>query len=136
MGFTDRLIATLLPDVPALDPDERAAVARDVAAVVRRFLAAAPFHVRAVTATIGAVLWIWLGLGGLTGGKPANLLAAFESLPGPGQVVMRLYRSLALLAFYEHPLVEAGLGIEAPGERQARFRALRETALAGGEARP
>jgi hypothetical protein len=136
MRRVDRiLVGTLLPDHPALLASARAAVLDAAAAFVGGQIGRAPAHVRLGVRVLGLALLTWLALHGVLRApapyrQAAPALARFQALGAPFAGVLRVYRSMALLAFYEHPLVEAALGFEDPVARQAAFRALRARRVA------
>ena len=136
MRRADRiLVGTLLPDHPALLPSARAAVLDAAAGFVSGQIGRAPVHVWLGARLIGLALLAWLGAHGVLGKaapyrQAETALRRFQALGAPFAGGLRLYRSMALLAFYEHPLVEAALGFEDPTARQARFRALRAQRVA------
>lgn len=86
------IIAHVLPGYPPLDPTRREKVLDDVAIAVAHHLAHLAPPLRA----------------GVTVGLAA---ARLTPLPAPPPLV-DLVRSVALLHFYEHPLVQAALGTE------------------------
>ncbi len=137
MIFAGVLVRSALPDWPALGSETRMRVIADVELFVRNALALAPFHVwlGSLVLSIAAGLFVTLLSPGLSpaGGsnhRAAALLAVFHRLPGPGGAIVRLYRSLTVLAFYEHPLVVAAMGVEDPSRHHDRFRAERARLLA------
>jgi hypothetical protein len=130
------IVACLAPYGPPLPAGARAGVIDAVGAFVARQLSLAPFHVRVGTLVLGAALRVWLallapGAAGAFGAplRAARAVALFERLPGPARSVVRLYRSMTVLAYYEHPAVVAVLDFLDAGERQKAFRATRKTRL-------
>jgi hypothetical protein len=90
---------------------ERERVHRDVVAFVRAEIALAPAHIRFVLRVLAGTFAAWIILTRLAGIDVAAAIAAWSHLTGPpGGMLIRLLRSLALLAFGEHPLVRARLG--------------------------
>ncbi|HXB54087.1 MAG TPA: hypothetical protein VN461_04840 [Vicinamibacteria bacterium] len=132
------LVETLLPRRPELDRAARARVLSDVTDFVQQALAMAPWHLRigvnVLTLCLTAWLSIYLGLTRLraiTHDMGERAIELFERMPNPAPGLVRLYRSLAMLAFYDHPIVMALMGIESSEERQTRFRELRRGLDAG-----
>ena len=103
-----------MPDWPLLTEDCRAAALNAVTAHAARAITLAPFHVRFGVAVLSIPIGLALSLMSIGAGGPlvrsvraARLYALLHYLPGPLSSVIRLYRSVALLAFYEHPTVAA-----------------------------
>ena len=95
-----------------------------------RLLDAAPWHMRFLigTAEIMASLW---GYGfrfyNNKTSAPLAELQVFEKIPLLAAPLLRVYRSLAAMAWFEHPLVLAHFGLnEKADRRQARFRQIRQ----------
>lgn len=86
-----------------------------------RALSVAPWHIRAAELVARPALWFWL----IAGGSPTS----FARLGGPFASFTRLYRSLALMAYFETSEARAAVGGETIPQRQTRHRALREAAL-------
>ncbi len=112
MAFEALIVDTLLPEWPLLDGETRAAVHLSTTAHVVKALRLAPLHVRlgvgVLSAAIGAAVLVaslGAGRGALRRLRAARLYALLQRLPGPFSAAVRLYRSVALLAFYEHPAV-------------------------------
>ncbi|WP_245262771.1 hypothetical protein [Ensifer sp. BR816] len=116
MTFDRVIVTTMTPFWPLLDGDEKAAVVTEVVREVTRSLAGAPFHIRlavkslSIFLSLGVVL-ITAGAGGpLTRANRADKFYRFlQNLPGPLGSVLRLYRSMTLLAFYEQTPVATKL---------------------------
>lgn len=116
MVFDRALVETLMPTWPLLDEDEKPAVVSEVVASVSRAIADAPLHirfaVRSVSMFLGPCIFI---ISAGAGGALASALRAerfytvLQRSPGPIMSVMRLYRSMTLLAFYEQTPVAAKL---------------------------
>lgn len=130
------LVACLAPYGPPLPYGARNVVLDHAAAFVTRQISIAPFHVRIGVLTLGVPLRLWLALvaPGVARSFGAPLRAAravelFERLPGPAHVVVRFYRSLTILAYYEHAVVAPALDFPDPIARQDTFRTLRRTRL-------
>ncbi len=122
MAFEALIVDTLLPEWPLLDRETRAAVHSATTAHVAGALRLAPLHVRlgvsALSFAVGAAvlaLSIGAGRGALRRLRAERLYALLQRLPGPFAAVVRLYRSVALLAFYEHPAVAPLLMAERRG---------------------
>jgi hypothetical protein len=130
------IVACLAPYGPPLPAGARALVIDAAAAFVARQIGLAPFHVRVGALAFGAALRAWLALlaPGATGafGAPlraARAVARFERLPGPTRSAVRLYRSMTVLAYYEHPAVAAALDLPDPVARRDAFRSDRRARL-------
>jgi hypothetical protein len=109
-----------LPDWPLLDRTERAEVTARSVARVGRAIGLAPLHVRAGVAVVSVALGLCLVALGIGAGGPRVLAyragrfyGLLQKLPGPAASVVRLYRSMTLLAFYEMPQVAKSLDKEA-----------------------
>lgn len=115
-------MATLIPAWPLLDEDEKAAVVTEVAASVTRAIAGAPFHIRLAARSVSIFLSLCILL--ISVGARGSLARAIRAdrfytllqrSPGPITSIVRLYRSMTLLAFYEHTYVAAKLLCARPG---------------------
>lgn len=133
------LVNCLAPYGPALPYGIRDAVLDCVTTFVVRQLSLAPPHVRLGALGLGLPLRVWLALvaPGAAGsfGAPlraASAVALFELLPGPTQVIVRFYRSLIVLAYYEHAAVASALDFPDPVARRKTFHALRRARLSQG----
>lgn len=131
------LIEALLPDWPKLAPEARAAATEAAIAFVEREMALAPVHVRIGLKALGAAFAVFariaaLGRGfkPLSRGKRETILRNWSRLGFPFAAYVRVMRSLAVLAFAEHPATLAAMGLESAEEKQARFRAKRAETLA------
>lgn len=116
-AFLDAITWALLAELPSDLQVAGDAPTRAARAYVAAALDAAPWHVRLVDRIVRPVLWLWLGLGGTPSG--------FASFGGPFAGVVRLYRSLALIAYIESPELRSALRGETVAQRQARFRSAR-----------
>jgi len=120
----DFIVMRLLPTEPALAAADRAAAGAAACAFVKRALGLAPLHVRFGVGVLSFPLAFWIALFG-TGPKA---LQRFQSLSAPTAAVLRAYRSLSAVAFFEHPVVAAAIGVdETPEARRREFQALRQT---------
>ncbi|TYL92459.1 hypothetical protein FXB40_25110 [Bradyrhizobium rifense] len=110
------LVPTLIPPWPLLDGEEKPAVVTEVVASVTRAIAGAPFHIHLAARSVSIFLSLctWLISAG-AGGPLASALRAdtfytlLQRSPGPIASVVRLYRSMTLLAFYDQTPVAAKL---------------------------
>lgn len=116
MIFDRVLVATLIPAWPLLDEDEKPAVVTEVVASVTRAIAGAPFHIRLAVRSVSIFLGLCILLISAGAGGPlASALRAdrfytlLQRSPGPVTSIVRLYRSMTLLAFYEQTHVAAKL---------------------------
>ncbi|MCP5433769.1 MAG: hypothetical protein H6923_10920 [Alphaproteobacteria bacterium] len=135
--FLHALVRHLMPETPELSPRLRHAVEGAVTMQVARFLSLAPLHVRLGAAVLTLPVRLWLALrapGWTRRDKPAQVRRALDALQAiaPLAAAVRIYRTLTVLAFYEHPFVAEAMGeSEPPESRQAAFRARRRALLAG-----
>ncbi|AYG70763.1 hypothetical protein CCGE531_32045 (plasmid) [Rhizobium sp. CCGE531] len=115
------LVATMTPVWPLLNGEEKPMVITQVARSVTRAIAAAPFHIRLPVKSVSlflsfCIVFISVGAGGpLARNLRAERFYHFlQRLPGPVDSVVRLYRSMTLLAFYEQaPVAKKLLGTQA-----------------------
>jgi len=116
MAFDRVIVATLIPAWPLLDGEENPAVLNESVQSVACAIANAPFHIR--LAVGGATFIIGLCIVLISAGAAGPLATALrvdgfyrllQRLPGPASSVVRLYRSMTLLTFYERPPVAAKL---------------------------
>jgi hypothetical protein len=133
------LVSCLAPYGPPLPSGIRTEVINSIAGFVIRQINLAPFHVRVGALVLGAGLRLWLALlaPGAAGSFGAPVRAAhavmlFERLPGPTRSTVRLYRSMTVLAYYEHPAVASALDLPDPVTRREAFRTIRRTRLSQG----
>jgi hypothetical protein len=131
------LIEALLPEWPALDTSSHSRIHNDVVEFVRTEIVLAPLHVRLGVGIFTGVFFaaaFVLGLGRGFARRPLHWRQGFLEVCGritpQTRAMIRLFRSLTLLAYFEHPLVLHALGVEDGPDRQARFRALRRDWLA------
>jgi hypothetical protein len=130
------IVACLAPFGPPLPAGTRAGVIDAATSFVSRQIWLAPLHVRVGALGLGAVLRLWLALlapgVARTFGAPlraARAVTLFERLPGPARSVVRLYRSMTVLAYYEHPAVAVALDLPDPAARRDAFRTARAARL-------
>ncbi len=133
------LVAALTPDEPALAAADREAAHAAAADFLRRQLAIAPFHVRLGVRLLGFAFFaaaLAAGLGRPFASRELAWRRAFLDRVSrssmPGAMLVRLYRSLTLLAYLEQPAVRAALGADAVAERIAEHRAMRARLPAPG----
>jgi hypothetical protein len=133
------IVRCVVPDGPVLPPDVRRAATLDAAAFVGLALAAAPLHIRAGERVLRIALWAWLlplawraPIGRGPDARVERAVERFASLASPAASIVRLYRSLATLAFLESEGVVEHVGAKSARARQESFRALRARAAAGG----
>lgn len=124
-------VASLIPDWPTLDAEERVRVAARCGDLVMRQLMLAPFYTR-----LGFHLlffaWRIFRLLRLQVGRsrPAceRALRSFSALPLPIVASLeRLLRATTLLFYFEQPEVLIALGEETIAARQKRFRTKRSS---------
>jgi hypothetical protein len=130
------IVRCLLPRDPALDIDSRRVATDEAVEFVSAAIAGAPFHIRFGERILRTVLWLWIlpavraesvEMG--AGPGVERSVEAFTRLAPPLASIVRLYRSLALLAFLESDAVVHRLGYLSASDRQDRFRALRVGAV-------
>lgn len=116
MVFDRVIVTTLMPAWPLLDGDEKSAVIAEIVPSVTRAIAGAPSHIRLAVQSASILLSICILLISAGAGGPfASALRAdrfyalLQRSPGPITSVVRLYRSMTLLAFYEQARVVAKL---------------------------
>lgn len=135
------IVACLAPHGPPLPARSRAGVIDAAAAFVARQIGLAPLHIRLGALLLALVLRLWLKM--LTPGvsddcdvplQAARAVALFERLPGPARSAVRLYRSMTVLAYYEHPALVAALEFPDPVARQEEFREKRKARYLEGRA--
>jgi hypothetical protein len=130
------IVRCLLPREPSLDSDTRRAATDQAIEFVSAAIAGAPFHIRLGERVLRILIWLWLLPAARaesveTGAGPGveRSVEAFARLAPPFASIVRLYRSLALLAFLESDAVVQRLGYISARDRQDRFRALRVGAI-------
>lgn len=117
------IVPRLLPEEPALADADRVAAAAAAVGFVKRALGLAPLHVRFGVAILSFPLALWIGVFGVN----AKSLRTFQSLSAPTAAVLRAYRSLGAVAFFEHPAVAAAIGVdETPEQRRRAFQERRQ----------
>ncbi|WP_244514791.1 hypothetical protein [Ensifer sp. LCM 4579] len=109
-------MATIMPLWPLLDVDEKAAVTTEVVRSVTRAIATAPFHIRLAVKSVSMIIGLCIVLISAGAGDPLartfrvdRFYGLLQKMPGPTGSVIRLYRSMTLLAFYEQAPVAAKL---------------------------
>ena len=137
----DSLVAAVLPTWPVLDPGARERLLPEIAGFVRTEIALAPFHVRIGVRVLTFAFFLLariVATGRGFSSRPAEwqawYMAFWGGLSPQTQAMVRVYRSLSVLAFYESAPVLAALEVEAREDQVARFRQRRDEALAGGAA--
>src|SRR5262249_33520017 len=89
-------------------------------------LRSAPLHIRLGERVFRIALWLWLlPLASRSHSAADRALSLFGAASPFSASIVRLYRSLALLAFLESDGVVRALGHAPARERQAQFRSLR-----------
>ncbi|WP_244608686.1 hypothetical protein [Bradyrhizobium algeriense] len=127
MVFDRVLVATLMPAWPLLDGEEKPAVVTEVVASVTQAIADAPIHIRLAVRSVSILLSLCVFLISASAGGPlASSLRAekfytlLQRSPGPIRSVLRLYRSMTLLAFYEQtPVAAKLLSVRTTGKQKA-----------------
>ena len=124
MPFIQLIVSSIIPNWPLLERRSRAKIESVVIAHVKSAIALAPFHVRlgvTVLSFFVGVLLLFVSVGAgdqlAAQSRAECLYTLLQRLPGPMASVIRLYRSIALLAFYEHPEVAKLLMITEKHER-------------------
>lgn len=125
-SFKNQLVDLLLPSLDGLPASADGAARQEARKFVAESIEIAPHHVRIGAEILIAALWLWaLPVGGLPPrqqGLPWRWVHFFSKLPGPGGMVFRLYKNLAVFAYFEHPDVTRHLGLTPTVDRQAAFR--------------
>ncbi|MVT78791.1 hypothetical protein GPL20_38150 [Bradyrhizobium cajani] len=110
------IVAILIPAWPLLDSEEKQVALTEVTSSVTRAIAGAPFHlclaIRSVSIFVSlCIFFLSAGAGGplASARRAEGFCNILNRLPAPISSVMRLYRSTALVAFYEQALVVAKL---------------------------
>jgi hypothetical protein len=145
MAALDDMVDAVLPDIAPLTAERRARVGADCALSVRRQIGAAPLQIRGAFQILFSAFVVFLLLTArrmpsqLTRGQRSQSLGRFtRATPATFATVERLIRSLALLAYYEHPEVLIALGGQDlaahQAERRRLWRAARDLALASAPA--
>ena len=128
-GMLDTIARALLSELPqTLQPATQDALPA-VQAYLARALSIAPWHIRLLERSARPVVWIWLSP---LRGTPMG----FARLGGPFASFIRLYRSLAMVAFAESDAALALMGGERVPDRQDRFRVLRHQTIGTAMADP
>lgn len=123
MVFDRVIVATLMPAWPLMDSEEKPIVVMEVVPSVTRAIASAPVHIRLAVRSVSIILnlcifLISVGAGGpfISALRTDRFYTLLQRSPGSITSVVRLYRSMTLLAFYEHSSVAAKL-LSAPPTR-------------------
>lgn len=112
MAFDALIVETMLPDWPLLDRVSRDEVTRATIRAVTAAVKLAPLHIRLGVMSLSVPLGLLVLLAGMGAGGPAvrairaaRLYDCLQRCSGILSGVIRLYRSMTLLAFYEQPAV-------------------------------
>lgn len=128
-SLRDALIDTLAPDWPPLPSQSRAAVVAHAAQFVDAQLAVMPFVVRVPAAILAVAFGLFAFMAG--GARPFArqallrrrvIVGRWSRLAYPFRGYIRLVRSMAMLAYLEHDVVRAAVGIAGPAIRMQTFR--------------
>jgi hypothetical protein len=129
MSPIEAFVEALLPDWPRLEAAPRAAACVAATRRVTTHLACAPRHVRLAAGALSLAFFIlpWLAGGGrgfahLALERRRALIKGWQRVGRPAALMVRLYRSMALLAYLELPEVRAALGADQAEERMRRHR--------------
>jgi len=103
------------------------------ATAAERLLDLAPWHLRLLVMTVEILASLWCviyRLGHAGRRNPAEEIATFEKFPLISAPLLKLYRSLVALSWFELPEVSSSLGLhETREQRQQRFRLERSALL-------
>lgn|GEM_PF-3910247 len=122
-GPRARLIRAIMPDYPPLAEKQKDIVHGDTVIYVTKALSVAPLYIRSAIAVLDILFVIFSSLP--VPSKNASLavkLALWGRLSSFSATHERFYRSMGLLAIYEHPLILQELGF---GDRLLRTQNLR-----------
>ncbi|MBB4200766.1 hypothetical protein GGD83_004595 [Rhodoblastus sphagnicola] len=119
------IIETMVPDWPLLDLRARDAAHARIANDVVTAISLAPLHVKIGVSVLSILLGAMVRCLALTAGgslgrrneRANRLYGLIQRLPGPMAAVVRLYRSMTLLSYYEQP--EIAQALLALGETRA-----------------
>lgn len=108
---TRSLVKYLAPDYPPLTPDQQRHVHASVAESVGGALRRAPWHIRLAAWGLSITLVTWVAIFGGQA-RAERSVARFGALGGVFRDGLKLFRSLVVLAYYEHPTVLHAMGIK------------------------
>jgi hypothetical protein len=133
------IVRCVVPDGLVLPPAVRRTATLEAIAFVSQALSAAPWHIRVGERVLRIALWTWLlpvarraPIGRGPDARVERAVERFASLAAPAASIVRLYRSLAILAFLESDGVVERTGHTSARRRQESFRWIRARAVAGG----
>lgn len=133
------IVRCVLPEQSLLPEDVRRIAALEAITFVDQALRAAPAHIRIVERCFRVALWLWLlpvanGAPIIRGpdSRVERAVSRFASVAAPLAAIVRLYRSLAMLAFLESDGVAESMGHATAHQRQERFRQVRARLEEGG----
>jgi hypothetical protein len=110
-NFRARLIRCLLPEYPSLPTEQCDLIAADIYQSVIQLIQLAPWHIRMGEKILRVLLIFWMLLTTSGSLKTTDIsavnraLSRFQKHSNTLAGIVRLYRSLLILCFYEHPLV-------------------------------
>jgi len=92
-------------------------------------LSIAPWHFRFLVGGVEIVASLWCAFYRLFGSNIIRELSLFEKTPIVAAPLLRLYRSLIALSWFEQPTTASYLSLtESAEEHQTRFRKIRNNA--------
>jgi hypothetical protein len=107
------IVKTMVPGWPLVNLEDRSVVINDVTCNVRSSLAQAPIHIKVAVNVLSLPLVVVIAFTTFFSPSEQSLIYNADKfyfclryIPGPLFSVVRLYRSLTVLAFYEHPLIQ------------------------------
>lgn len=109
-SFLYALVDLLMPNYPTIGINQKKLILHDIYPFISSSLEHAPVHIRFGEKVLRFSLRAWLTLAriSLPTSHPLYALAAikkFENLSPTTRGLLRLYRSLITLAFFEHPFI-------------------------------
>jgi hypothetical protein len=126
-----KIVRCVLPERPIVPDEVRQRATEEAVAFVAAALRSAPWHIRSGERVFRIALWLWLLPAAIRGPAATERALALFGVLSFSASIVRLYRSLALLAFLESDDVVRALGHVPMRERQATFRSLRVEAMKG-----
>jgi len=133
------LCAAVIPDGPALPHTQREQIRADVALFLTEECAMLPWFIALPLNILQKLFMVtaWCSQRGLafqyqTDDQQQRFIRLWSRFGAPFQALIRLYRSLVMLSYMEHPLVRTALHLPDQTEHQAASRAKRHLLLQRG----
>lgn len=125
-----RLIKIFMPSWPELSDDAYQKILSDVAAFLKIEFTLTPWFIALPMALLQILFSTVLTLSGARSqAEQQRVITHWERCGVPFQAFIRLYRSLTLLAYMEHPLIREKLDLPDYQAHQENFRAKRHALL-------